>query len=578
MKKIGLIALGLFLSLQVHAGQTTTTTTFKDVTYNGVTSKENEYGEKILYKEATIKTQNFKVTNFWDKFSDPEKGSSTYTQVSKRGIFELSVKASFACAKGGLAAEGCSGQKPFLLNDGILLNPDMKKASDGSSLPSGEYRIPFDDAANYNIANDDAFYALDVDRNENFYKEPDTPPPPGKKSFFGYIIDMFKDHFSKDTKVFGDPLTPEDSAHRDRYIANIVYGHDDDHKLKQAVDGASATSIDTQLPAANDPVSLLDYEEELITETSGCKGFILSFSPSSLRCRMITGFGIANWMPFFSSEATYKVESKSVMADTENTLLALAGDLNNQDYIKQNEDEVKRNGFLSQIFKPMTFMFSSMTRFWFGNGTPKTVEALVAEFKFDKYLPLTFAFTDGTQVTGFKHFALMGVESVYGTEVESCKVKDTQGFFGWASSTRTFYDGVETDTSFDLEAGFFGPITYNASNYNQLNITQERGWYWGEHDYAHVSTTDWLNWCKRNQGKRGKGIFGRFFDNLGRMFANPSTYDDQLDNLLAEENYSVVEYKEKVHRGLILHLKEVDLDLGTTGTSTTYKLLNVRGQ
>ena len=575
MKKLGLIVLGLLISLQVSASTTTTTTTFKDVSYNGVSSKENEFGEKVLYKEATIETKNFKVKNFWDKFSDSKNGESVYNQVSKIGIFELNVKSSFACVKGNLDSKGCSGQKPFLLNDGTLNNLDMQKTADGSALPAGEYRIPFDDAANYAVGNDDAFYALDVDRNENFYKEPSTPPPPGKKSFFGYIIDLFKNHFSKDTRVFGDPLTPEESAHRDRYIANIVYGHDEDHRLKQAVEGASATAIDTMVPAANEPVSLLDYESQLLSETTGCKGFILSFSPSSLRCRMMTGFGISNWMPFFNSEATYEVESKSVMADTENTLLALAGDLNNKDYIKKTADEVKRNGFLSQIFKPMTFMFSSMTRFWFGSRAPKTVEALVAEFKFDKYLPLTFAFTDGNQVTGFKHFALMGVESVYGTEVESCKVKDTRGFFGWASSTRVFKEGIASDTSFDLEDGFFGSFRYDESDYDQLDIRSERVWF-SHHDFAHVSTTDWLNWCKRNQGKRGKGIFGRFFASFGRMFANPATYDDQLDNLLAEENYSVVEYKEKVHRGLILHLKEVELNLGTAGTSTTYKLLNVR--
>jgi len=267
MRKIGLILLSLFISLQLHAVSTTTTTTFKDVSYNGVTSKENEFGEKILYKEATIETKNFKVSHFWDKFSDSKNGQSVYNQVSRIGTFELSVKSSFACAKAGLAQEGCSGQKPFLLNDATLNNSDMKKTADGSALPVGEYRIPFDDAANYSPSNVDAFYALDVDRNENFYKEPDTPPPPGKKSFFGYIVDLFKNYFSKDTRVFGDPLTPEAAAHRDRYIANIVYGHDEDHRLKQAVDGSSATAVDTNLPAANNPVSLLDYESLLISET-----------------------------------------------------------------------------------------------------------------------------------------------------------------------------------------------------------------------------------------------------------------------------------------------------------------------
>ena len=572
MKKIGLIFFSLCVSLQLSATETVTTTTFKDVAYNGVTSKENEYGETILYKEARIKTQNFKVNNFWDKFSDSNKGTSTYTQVSKIGTFELSIKASFACAKGGLAAEGCSGQKPFLLNDGLLNNPDMQKAADGSDLPSGEYRIPFDDAANYAVGNIDAFYALDVDRNENFYTEPKTPPPAGKESPFSYILGLFKDRFSKDVKIFGDPLTPDAAAMRDRYIANIVYGHDDEHKLKKAVDGASATAIDTIVPAANDPVSLLDYEEELITETSGCKGFILSFKPESLRCRVMTGFGIANWMPFFSSDSTYEVESKSVMADTENTLLALAGELNDKNYILDAKKDSNGN-FLTELFKPMTFMFSSMSRFWFGSGTPKTVEAVVAEFNFEKYLPLTFALTDGDEVSSFKHFALMGIESVYGTEVESCKIKT-----GWWTSS-LITAGVPSNEDVDFNDGFMpiGDIQPSAyTELTKLNKVSTHGMMMFKYQTLDMTTDDWLNWCKRNQGRRSKGIFGRFFDAFGTMFSQPSTYDDQIDNIVNGEYYSVIEYKEKVHRGLILHLQEAELELGNSGTSTTYKLLNVR--
>ena len=129
MKKIGFIILGLLLSTQIYAQKTTTITTFKDVSHSGVPigGVENEYGETELYKEATISTQNFKVDNFWDKFSDSKNGTSTYTQVSKMGLFKLTVEGSFACAKAGLVEDGCSGQKPFLLNQKWYENTDITK-------------------------------------------------------------------------------------------------------------------------------------------------------------------------------------------------------------------------------------------------------------------------------------------------------------------------------------------------------------------------------------------------------------------------------------------------------------------
>ena len=575
MKKIGFLLLSFLLSAQIYAQTTKTTTTFNDVAYNNtpVDGVENEYGETELYKEATISTQNFKVDNFWDKFSDSKNGTSTYTQVSKIGTFKLTVKSSFACAKSGLAQEGCSGQKPFLLNTGVLNNPDMKKTSIGDALPTDEYRIPFDDSVNYTISNDDAFYAMDVDRIESYYKEPEVHPPAGKESFFSNMIKMFTSHFSKDVNVYGDILTPDEAAIRARYIANIVYGHDKDNRLKIASASSSATLIDTVVPAANNPVSLLNYEELLTTETAGCDGFILNFSSNSLTCRFMTGFGMGNYMPFFNTDATYDVEAKSVMSDTESTLLTLAGELNDKNYILDAKKDSNGN-FLSEIFKPMTFMFSSMGRFWFGSGTPKTVEAVVAEFNFDNYLPLTFAVTNGTEIVGFKHFNLMGIESVYGTEVESCTVRES-GIIPFFSKSTTYYAGIATNTKFDMEDGFFGSIFNDANDYDQLVVTEER--HWGrDHDIVNVSTDDWLNWCKRNQAERGKGIFGRFLDNLGSMLSNPTSYDSQLDKLLSDEHYSVKQYKEKVHRGLILHLKEEKISLGQSGTNTTYKLMNVK--
>jgi len=582
VKKFGFLVLSAVLSMHLHAGTTTTTTQFEDVAYNGIpiTGQDNEYGDSISHKTGTIKTVDFKVDNFWDKFHKGGEAQSNYAQVSKVGIFELTTQATFACAKANLNAEGCSGQKPFLMNEGILSNPELTKEADGSDIvASDEYRIPFDDAANYLPTNVDAFYALDVDRNENFYKEPATPPAPGKKSFFSFIIDFLRDYYSKDQRVFGHTLTPEESAIRDRYVANIVYGHDQEHRLRKAYKGKAASSIDTTVPVVNKPVSLIDYEELFVTETSGCKTFFVNLDPDSLRCRAITGFGLANWIPFIDDKTTFDVESKSVMADTEATLLALSGELNNKNYVTPTLENAKNPSFFAEIFKPMTNMFGGMFRFFFGSKPPKTVEAISISFDFDKYLDLTFAMTDGDEVTGFKHFYLKALESVYGTEVESCTVKEVKGLFGWASDKATFVSGVPSNKDISFNDGFFNLTTIPSSKYNVLSDAgkiYKKGFWPFKYENLDMTTDDWLNWCKRNQGEREKGLFGKFFSKIGRMLSNPSTYETQIDNIAAAENFVVVEYKEKVHRGLILRLQEHEIKSGAAGTTTTYKLLNVK--
>jgi len=598
MKKIGLILLSLLLSTQIYAQKTTTTTTFKDVSYGStpIGGVENEYGETELYKEATISTQNFKVDNFWDKFSDSKNGTSTYNQVSKMGLFKLTVEGSFACAKAGLVEEGCSGQKPFLLNQKWYENTDITKDANGNSLPDGEYRIPFNNAANYKIDNTGAFFALDVDRNEDYYKEPEDGGE-SSKNFFKFIVDMFKNYFSKTETVYGDAFTPEEAARRDRYIANIVFGHDREHRLKKAGKTA-ATSVDTSYPVVGDPVSLIDYEEDMLAEESGCDMFFIDLDSSSLPCRMMTGMGFANWMPFFDDDTTYEVASnKGVMSDTELTLLSLASELDNKNY-NTNFKESEGSGILSEIFKPMTFMMGSMIDFFFWDKPKVTTKQIAVNYNFDNYLKLMFAITDGVQVTDFANFDLLGVESVYGTQITECRIqqKTSSSPMGWMKDMMFGMDeyvitsGTPLDS--DLKEVYLGKTRKifgdnpAIDEHNKLNTRREEIQFCiplfgcsgtGEDKvWATLTNEDWLDWCTRNQDAKDFGFFGSFFENIVDLFTKPKTYDDQIDDLLNDANFRVKEYKEKVHRGLILHLKKSELEMGQTGTTTKYKLMNVK--
>ena len=588
MKKIGLIALSLLASTQIYASATSTTTTFQDVSYKGVTSKENEYGEKIVYKEATIRTDNFKVDNFWDKFSDPKNGQSSYTKVSKVGTFELTIQSSFACAKAGLTEEGCSGQKPFLLNQGWLTNTSIRKDETGQALPAGEYRIPFNNAEQYKTTTTDAFYAIDVDRNENYYKEPDTPSADGKKSFFGFIKDMFSNYFSKTETIYGDSFTPEAAARRDRYIANIVFGHDQENRLKK-----NETGIDTNLPASGTPVALIDYEEDMLSEESGCNAFFIKLDSATLGCRMMTGMGFANWMPFFDDDTTYEVASnKAVMSDTELTLLSLASELDDKNY-NTNFKESEGGGFLSEIFKPMTFMMGSMIDFFFWDSPKVTTEQIAVNYDFDNHLKLMFAITDGVQITDFVNFKLLGLESVYGTQITECRIqqRSSGGPMGMMKDMMFGADEYvvtpQSTLDEDLEEVYLGKTrkiwgdSPSIEEHNLLNTREKAIRFFGIKTgefkvYAQLSNEDWMSWCVRNKDTRTYGFFGTFFDNIFDLFTKPNTYDDQIDDLLNDSNFRVKEYKEKVQRGLILHLQENTVELGQDGTSTTYKILNVK--
>jgi len=548
---------------------------------------ENDYGDIEMYQDISLETKNYEVEDFWGKFKFGKSSSSpTEAQmynVSTHAHVKVTVELSFACKDGGLDESGCSSQKPFLINEDVLNNNDMKLDSEGLALPDGEYRIPFDAATNYNANNDDAFYSLDVFRDGVYYQSPAVTGETEKsKNFFGYLVSFFKDYFSPDVATYSEgDGSPEQ---RNRYIANITFGAQQDYRMKRS---SAIHTAETNTANVTKKVSLLDYNSQIVETTDGCSGLFFSYDPDSLTCKSRNFFGLSNFMPFVNDIEDVKVKSDSVVEDTETTLLTLAGKLDNKNYVHdytQNVDGKKT--VLQNIFKPVTFMAGSMFRFFFGNNSQNLTEMVSAEFTFDNPMPLTFIETDGNIVKKFRQFYLMAIESIYGTEVESCRVKDTQGFFGWRSSYQTFTKGVPTTTKFDMEAGGFFDFFSSTPDYSELNYKEEkhRSWGdWGTHDVVSVTTDDWLDWCKRNQGRQQKGLFGRIFasfsTSISYLLNGPTrntTYDSQLDGLLKDENYSVDEYREKVHKGLILHLKSTSSDTltpDTQGTTTKFQIM-----
>ena len=566
-------------------------------------ASENEYGDKIMYQDVTINTKNFKIDNLWSKFSDNSENQSNFSDVATAAQVQLTTELSFTCRDAGLSEQGCSGQKPFLINQGTLNNPDLKLDRMGAPLPTGEYRIPFDSATNYDTTHDDAFYALDVYRDGKYYENPkdDDYTQPKPKTFFGYMISLIKNYFSpKNTTTIVNPLTSSETEARNRYMANITFGLQQNYRIKKA---STINTDRTNDALTSKQPSLLDYNSMMINNTTGCDGIFFTYNPDSLTCKFQNFFGMSQWMPFFGSGASLlgendtgtNIQSDSVLEDTETTLLALEGKLNNKNYVHPKIDpSTGKVSLLGQVFKPMTYMMSSMFRFFFGESSKNLTETVAVDFNFTKPMPLTFIEVKNKVAQGFKYFQLLGLESVYGTEVQECKVKKTSTiffFFSWTSDTKDFQEGVVTDTPFDMSGGYFHQSDPN--QYSELNVTTSTTYSKFDFlrlnpitkDTVHLSTNDWLNWCKRNQGKQQKGLFGRIFSAFNNtisyvLFGSPQskTYADQVDKILKDADWSVLSYKEKVHKGLILHLKEMqisDINSSVAGTTTTYKIMKI---
>lgn len=539
----------IFTSITLFANETNTTVTFGNETFIG----EDKYGNSLYERTVTIKTTDFKVDNFWKKFSWNGTGSkeTNFAQIVTSGKVRMSVESSYLCKDAGLDSKGCSGQKPFLVNQGILNNADMKVDASGNNLAAGEYRIPFDGASNYNSTNDDAFYALDVFRDSAYYQDSNGSDATQEKptSFFGTLIKMMSSFFSLNA---GSSLTSTDSPEiRNRYIANITYGLQDDYMLEKNTNNELDTSMTNGATATQ--ATLLDYNQDLVGERTECNIFFLTLNSSSFTCKAVNFFGLSNFIPFVNTTTEVKMTPHFVAEDTETTLLSLAGKLDGVNYLstKATQTVSGKTTFVSEVFKPFTYIFSSIFRF-FGTTSTSSTTVTSVDFNFTNPMPLTFIETDGTNVTSFLHFKLLGLESTYGTQATSCTVRyrDAVIMFMPVYATSTYDDN--------------GSLLH-------LKIKPS----FGSTYYIDVPSADLMDWCERNQGGGSTSMFSFF-----SWFSSSSSSSGPFDSDFTTGDYSVVSYDEKVNKGLILHLKQEEgFTPESVGTTSTYKLVDItRGE
>jgi len=557
--KVKILLLLVIVSITFATTKTVTTFT-PEISYI-----DDEYGNKRYNRDVSIDTQGYKVDNFFGKFSD--EGSSDYKSITKKASFLVTVEANSICANdSGLAEEGCSGQKPFLINSSLLDNTEIQDED-------GIYHIPFNRADQYTASKNDAFFALDVERDIEYFQELEESQTE-KKSFFQMLKDMFNNHYSENVDFFGTNLTADEKASRDRYIANIVSGIEKDKRLTIKIDDKTQN---TQInPTVNTPVSLLEYEAMMSSHKTACKGFLITRDPNSAFCSMVSGFSMAAWMPFFNETNEINTETSSVMIDTETALLTAVGALNGVNVFKNMQDDLDgKTSFFGEVLKPITNMFDKMMSFFFGSRDDAKAVTVSNHYdltKYGKQMTMTMATTNNRyEVNGFVNFTLMGLDSVYGTEVTKCVIDAP-----WFASdiTITSQDGV--NRSIKIGGGMFSltrESLYEAT-YDELDF-HSSGFMMFRKIYFDSTRDDLLSWCARRQAHNSNGIIGRIVDSfdVSSILIWGGTKEEQIDKLMEKEGFDVKSYTEKVHRGLILHVKKEPLNTNNPANKINIKFI-----
>ena len=554
IKKIALLALSSII-ISANSQQTTTITTVGDEVN---TNKQNRYGNPIYERTVKIETNNFKVNNQWSQYRKNVDAISEYSNISRNGKFKITVGATSACTiDSTLDSSGCSGQKPFLLNNEAVKNLNIGQTISLAFQPSR-------DDANLNMyvnTSDNKFYPLDVPRDSRFYEDSNNGGDigHGTKTFFSFFTKIF--NFMFDTNIADKYLNKTDISdnetslrsdeaqkRRKRYIANIIAGIEKDKRLQQ---GENQTAINQTI---NTPVSLLHYSEALkTTENEQCKLMFLNLNPDGFMCRMMSGFGMDAWMPFFNKTKTTKIETNYIMLDTENALLAMANGLNSDSvpyYQSVGGNDDNKLSFLQNILKPMTTMISVMKSIMFGeskkvDSAPNPYERV---YKFDdsNATTLTFALTqNGTDVDSFENFKMLKLRSVYGDSINSCRVKKKPGILSWSRWDTTFVeDGLASE---------IGP------------------------DKISMDSNEWIDWCQISTGN--KGMFDYLSDwESGGVF-NPINWMKGIMNAMLSiifGSYEIKDISSSISRGLILDLQKIDLSSSNPLNSRKIEIIEIK--
>ncbi len=322
---------------------------------------------------------------------------------------------------------------------------------------------------------------------------------------------------------------------------------------KPSSEGA-ATQINA--PTLNTPVSLLHYDEaQKSSQNEQCKMMFMSFSSDGLMCRMMSGFGMDAWMPFFTNASVTEIQSSYILGDTENALLAMTGKIENVPYMSDigGSDNTKLS-FLKEMMKPMLTMMNMMKTMMFGSSkAPKVADPKERVYAFSdaNAMTLTFAITnDGTQVDDFENFKLLKIRSVYGDMLNSCTVHNDAGMMGgiFGSSDWTYTFTPEDGPNVQMTVKkLFGTSTITIDNSN-IKINKQ-------------TYENYLDWCQTSTGS--KGMFDYLSDWNSGGFMNPINWFKSIASGMSKFFFgglSIENITSKVARGLILDLKRVELD------------------
>ncbi|MDD5717753.1 MAG: hypothetical protein PHW64_08095 [Sulfuricurvum sp.] len=544
----------------MYAQTATTVTTFITPVSLG---KTDVHGRHLYEQNVTIATNNYQVDTFWNRFFDPAKKNQEFQTISTSATAQLSVAASSACSiagKGELAAEGCSGQKPFLVND-----TSVAGLSDGASISlifQPVYKDPTAITGLYtDTSADKMFYPLDIQRDANYYKN--DVALSAKKSFFSFFGDIFKVFFSffgftatNSSDYLNSPVVKIDNVtsaddERQRYRANIIAG------VQQKYLMPKGTNLHPGLLYT--PVSLLHYKQkDKEANVASCQS---AFWPMTMMCRMMTGFTSM----FFNTTLLNKNTSGSavkydlITIDTENALLALMGK------IAPTKVQTTATSAPTSLFAGMFIWMSKMMSMMFGTTTATSTTPVYSETNYQftdaEAMTMTLAVTKdgGSTVDRFDTFKLMGIHSTNGSKagdgtctVERNKITTTSG---WPSTTtttsvittETYYKSQESNTSKTLI---------------QRDISGSFSFFSWFTDTKLDTHKEWMGWCNEMNT------------------ANKTSETDSTTGFGTSTTtvYTITNYSSAgtgLGRGLILDLKKVTLTPENPFNTTEFKLINV---
>lgn len=565
--------------------------TVTETTFNTMSAPQTDkYGNTVYEQSVTIKTKDFKVDNFWDNFHKEGTAQSNFSTISKTGLVQIIASSTSICTlHPELDSQGCSGQKPFLINNEAL---DSTVLGDTITLL---FQKDFDletQTILYTDTNASVFYPLDIDRTEKYYKSQTD----NTKSFFGFFSSMFNMFFG-DADFFGgffsfavvDNTNMNVEDIRQRYIANIISGVDEEHLLESGKTALETTSL-------NNPVSLIDYSEDM-SSGGTCSFFFFTLPEDSSFCSMMSGMPFISMFTSSTPETNYVIDT--IQVDTENALISFAGEYaeltvtqyqSGTVYEKQSES----TGMIVGMIDMMKCMF-------FGCSEKENVEDPMDsfyEFNEDNAINITMAVTnDGDKIDGFETFKLMGIHSLTGNQ-HSCTVKESNWDDKWDEHTFKAGDSdtittTETITVIDEPAVTCGWFSFGCtpveevSHEEEVTTTTDIGYSAKSMDEGLQSSlgidsdgndiltsSEWLDWCSYMADKYIVSEPVEVCTTTWVFFFPITTCEWVTEDTMAEDGYEITAYTNESKRGLLLDLQRTQLHTHDKAITLDYRLMN----